>query len=206
MIGIIDLGISNIRNICRFFDQIKKNYIVIQNIRDFNRINILILPGVGSFGSGIEKLKKKDFFNNVINHCKNGKLLIGVCLGMQLMMKDSDESEGILGLELFNNSIKKLNFNLTQKKIHVGWNKIQLMNNNNDNFFNKFNDKDFYFTHSFFLNSIDANCFAKTRFNDEDLISFFVKENIVGCQFHLELSGRNGFDLMKQILRYEKKL
>jgi len=59
MIGIINLGVSNIRNICRFFDQIKKNYIVIQNIRDFNRINILILPGVGSFGSGAEEIKKK---------------------------------------------------------------------------------------------------------------------------------------------------
>ena len=62
MIGIIDLGISNIRNICRFFDQIKKDYIVIRNISDFNRINILILPGVGSFGKVIKELKKKDFF------------------------------------------------------------------------------------------------------------------------------------------------
>ena len=96
MIGIIDLGISNIRNICRFFDQIKKDYIVIRNISDFNRINILILPGVGSFGSGIKELKKKDFFNNIVNHCKNGKLLIGVCLGMQLMMKESDENKGLL--------------------------------------------------------------------------------------------------------------
>ncbi len=205
MIGIVDLGISNIRNICRFFDNINKDYLIIQNVKDFNKVNILVLPGVGSFGSGINQLNKKNYISEIINFHKSGKLLIGVCLGMQLMMQKSDENYGIAGLCLLNHSIKKINYTDCQKKIHVGWNELKTAGDHN-NLFKRFDNKSFYFTHSFFLDSIDSKCFGKTKFNDDELISFFIKDNIVGCQFHLELSGKNGFNLMNKILEYEKSL
>lgn len=204
MIGIIDIGISNIKNICRFFENVNEDYIIINSKNDFDKINLLVLPGVGSFGSAMNKLHDMDYSNKIISHVKKGKMLLGVCLGMQLMMESSEESAGINGLGLIKNAIKKLKFNNTQKKIHVGWNEIKFINKN-ENLFYSLNDKAFYFTHSYYLSYSESDIFAKTLFNNNEIISFFLEDNIVGCQFHLELSGRNGYELIKRILEYEKK-
>ena len=204
MIGIIDIGISNIKNICRFFENLNKDYIIINSKKDFDKIDILVLPGVGSFGSGMSKLHNMDYSNKIISHVEKGKMLLGVCLGMQLMMETSDESQGMNGLGLIKNSIKKIEFNKLQKKIHVGWNEIKF-SNKSENIFYSLHDKAFYFTHSYYLDHIKSDIFATTSFNNSEIISFFLKDNIVGCQFHLELSGKNGYELIKRILEYEKK-
>ena len=204
MIGIIDIGISNIKNICRFFHKINQDYLIIGSKKDFDKINLLVLPGVGSFGAGMNKLNEVDYSNDIISHVKKGKMLLGVCLGMQLMMDSSDESKEINGLGLIKKNIKRIKYNKNQKKIHVGWNEVKFICQNN-NIFYSLDNKTFYFTHSYHLNNLDSNITATTSFNNNQIVSFFAKDNIIGCQFHLELSGRNGYELMKKILEYEKK-
>lgn len=203
MIGIINIGISNINNICKFFENLKKDYIIINSKKDFDKINLLVLPGVGTFGMGMSKLHSMDYSHNIISHVKKGKMLLGICLGMQLFMESSEESQGINGLGLIKDTIKKIEFNKFQKKIHVGWNEIKFTSKKK-NIFHSFNGKAFYFTHSYYLSHSASNIFATTSFNNSEIISFFFDDNIVGCQFHLELSGRNGYELINKIFEYEK--
>ena len=202
MIGIIDLGISNIVNVCKLLDRLKERFKLINDPIFIKDCEIIIIPGVGSFDEGMKRLYNLDLVNELKKHCNNGKMLIGICLGLQLMMKHSEESDGILGLNLFDQKIKKFFVNKNEKKIHVGWNEI-FFEKSDELFFN-FNNKNFYFTHSFYLDKFDAKILASTKFNDNSIKSFFIKNNLVGCQFHLELSGKNGFNLMKKILEYKR--
>lgn len=204
MIGIIDLKVSNIHNVCRFFNQLELKYKVINLKKDFKDISILFIPGVGSFGTGINFLKKNEIVECILEHKKQNKLIIGVCLGMQLFMRKSEEDSNFEGLSFFNYGIQKV-VGGSLKKIHVGWSSIKFAKNN---FFSDFDNSKFYFTHSYCLRekNINFDISALTEFDKLNFTSFFVHENIIGCQFHLELSALNGKNLMSKIIQYQKHL
>ena len=200
-IGILDYGVSNIKSISRAISTTGYDYKVINTKKDFNKIEILILPGVGTFSSAMEKIHSKDLYHSIINHAKTKKI-IGICLGMQLLAEDSEEIKLTSGLNLIPGKIKKIeNFhNKKFRKIpNIGWRKI-FINNKEIKFAKKFDSNEFYFVHSYKYVCDSKYIMFSSDYHNEQLPVIVRNKNIIGLQFHPEKSRESGLFLLKYIL------
>ena len=193
MIGIIDYGLGNIN---AFFEIYKENGVklkIIDNYKDLkNNCNKIILPGVGSFDKAITLLKSKLFFDEILNFSqnKNNKIL-GICVGMQILGSNSNEGK-LSGFSFINNNFDKLKSKVTP---HIGWNNVLIKKNHY--LFQGIDDNSlFYFLHSYCLSEISGQYVVAETEYEENFISVFEKENVMGVQFHPEKSHIQGQKLL----------
>ena len=199
MIGIVNYGLGNIGAIQNILKKLGYNSMILNNHKDFINIETLILPGVGSFDYGVKKLNDLGLIEPLTNHAIiKKKLTIGICLGMQLMMKSSEEGK-LPGLGWFDDEVVKFNFNNNSFKVpHMGWNYVE----SSDKIFNNsYDEKRFYFVHSYFVPVNNNYTIAKTNYGDQKFSSSICDNNIFGFQFHPEKSHKYGMELFNNILK-----
>ncbi len=185
LIVIFDYDLGNLSSLVNSIKTLGHKVNISKNKNILLQADFIILPGVGNFNEAINNLKK----NNMINFLKkNNKKIIGICLGMQILCKSSEESIENKGLNLIDGKIIKL------KEKNIGWQKINI--NKKYNKF-KFCDKSFfYFNHSYFYKGrkVVAYCNGKTK------IPAIIKiKNIIGVQFHPEKSQDSGLSFLKKL-------
>jgi len=203
-VGIINLAVSNIFSVyegCR-----KAGYKVEVIDKKNNKFthDIIIVPGVGSFSSGMKFFNENNFDEKIKDYlCKPNTLVYGICLGMQLLFDKSYEFKKNKGLSLVNGDVRKFKNNKSYIT-HLGWNNIILKKNNYKKYFKKFEKKNFYFVHSYFVNpSNKKEIFATSKHGNKQFCSIVKKDNIFGTQFHPEKSGLMGIEFLKN-LKYLK--
>ena len=192
MIGMINLGNSNIQSVINALSFLDIDYFVTEDPKGIKLADKLILPGVGSFGDGIARLKKNNMFEVLKEEVRKDKPIFGICLGMQLLFEHSEESPGMPGLELLKGNVLRLPESFDYKIPRVGWAESKL----NYDFlgFNEGDAFDLYYLHSFFVQPTDSNIIA---IQTENNIAAAIKhKNIYGCQFHPEKSHKNGLKLL----------
>ncbi len=196
MIQIVDYGLGNTGSIYNMLKKIGVKSEIVDNPVKLNDGSKYILPGVGSFDNGMKLFKKNNWIeklNELIILKKNP--ILGICLGMQLMTKSSEE--GIIpGLSWIDADVKKFSFKDNNLKIpHMGWNNINPIKNNK--LFYKLNNQSrFYHVHSYYVLLNDSsNEIASTNYSKE-FTSSFQKDNIFGVQFHPEKSHKYGMQLL----------
>ena len=198
-IGIIDVGIGNVKSIQNMIYACGYDSHIIKSRDELKYFTKVILPGVGSFDAFMLKLMKYDFVDSLRNLISQNKIIIlGICLGMHVLFNNSEEGN-LNGLSVLDGKIEKLN--LKDKKIkipHNGWNEVKVKKNTN--LFKINENLRFYFNHSYFLKSLEnSNIVTITEYNQK-IISGIEKNNIIGVQFHPEKSHRYGMDLMKKFI------
>ncbi len=195
MIIIIDLNLGNVGSIFNMFERIGVSSKISNRENDILKATKLILPGVGAFDSGIEKIKK----NNLINSIENKVLdkstpILGICLGMQMMLESSEEGQK-KGLGWIKGKVTKFS-DYDLKIPHMGWNQVKKTKNNKLTK-NLFSDSRFYFVHSYFANLKDKqNQILQTEYG-KNFTSAFNLKNIYGVQFHPEKSHKFGMKLLE---------
>lgn len=192
-IGIINLGINNIKSVKDFFSLFGSTY-VLNHSNDYKfDTKIIILPGNGSFGAGVENLRNKKFDVLLNNLRKEKVLIIGICLGMQLFFESSDENSDVKGLNFFDGKVKKIVSKNCRLPL-LGWYEISSIQK-------EINKKNFFFNNGYscFSNSIELVT-SKIDLGDFELQSSIKNQNIVGFQFHPEKSSSNGLQLIKKLL------
>jgi glutamine amidotransferase len=198
-IVIVDYGMGNIRSIVGALKYIGVEKILVSS--DYDEIrnsDKLILPGVGSFGKAMHQIRAKNidtYLQEVVIQEK--KPILGICLGMQLLGMSSTEDGDNEGLKFINGEVKKFE-DKGFKVPHVGLNQVKISGNGI-----LYSDlpalADFYFTHSFKMeSSFDIN--QSMCAYGGDFIASFEFENIAGVQFHPELSQGNGLKLLKNYI------
>lgn len=199
-IGVIDTGLSNfgsLKNILLRFDRKAEIISESNQLSDYSKI---ILPGVGKFDSAMAFLNKNKFAEDLISYIKNENIIIlGVCLGMQLLCKTSDEGR-LPGLGLIDANVKHLE-NINNQKLrypHMGWNKVSATK---DNLLIPLgNNYKFYFVHSYYVELKDESLqIAKCSYVNK-FCAAFNKNNIYGVQFHPERSHRYGLNLIEKFI------
>lgn len=196
---IIDYGLGNIKSISSAFNYLGVEKIIVSNkYEDIKSADKLLLPGVGSFVKAmnqINKMKLHKILDEVVLNDK--KPILGICLGMQLFCKSSEEDGGAMGLGYIDAECRK--FNIENLKVpHVGFNQVNT--NSKTKLYDGFNKvNDFYFTHSYRLQSNKDINQSLCNYG-EAFIASYEKENIAGTQFHPELSQTNGLKLLKNFI------
>jgi len=199
-IVIVDYGMGNIRSIESTLKYLGvTNIIISSESEDLANADKLILPGVGSFAKAMQEVQKLNLDQLLKKEVyENKKPILGICLGMQIMGKSSEEDGYNLGLGFVNANVTKFISN-TLKVPHVGFNQVEI--NPNSKLFKNINTNctDFYFTHSF---KMDADKEVTNTYCNYEIqfVAAFEKENIAGVQFHPELSQSNGLLLLKNFI------
>lgn len=203
---IIDYNMGNPRSIKNMLCKLGIDAEISCDLEILSQADKLILPGVGHFTSGIKNLKEKNLFN-LLNYLVLDKKvpILGICLGMQLMTKGSEESD-LPGFDWINASTIKFKFADRSIKVpHMGWTDTQFMNSAiQDNLFEE-NPSRFYFVHSYFVeceNQYDILC--ESEYGNK-FTSGFIKGNIMGVQFHPEKSHIFGQSFLNQFIEWIPK-
>ena len=199
MIGIIDYGMGNIRAFSNIYNELKIPNKVISNKEDFTNIDKYILPGVGAFDNAVKSLSNSCLIEILCDKVLNEKkIVLGVCVGMQLMAKSSEEGK-LNGLNWINATVNKFNEKDLKEDMpipHMGWNSIQC-DENNPLFKNLNTNPRFYFLHSYYFDSLnDETIIAKSKYGIKFACAVNL-ENIYGVQFHPEKSHQNGIQILK---------
>jgi imidazole glycerol-phosphate synthase subunit HisH len=203
-ICIIDYGVGNTFSIKRAIEFCGFNAEITKNFTTIKSADRIILPGVGSFGSAMTKLRNLDLVQ-VIRDCINKDTpILGVCLGMQLLFTSSEEFGHSGGLDVISGVVERLPLPTPmgpQYKIpHVGWSKVVPIDDNRDLGLSKV--EFMYFSHSFrVIPSSEEHVLAKTSYGGSEFCSAVKRENVYGVQFHPELSGRSGLEIYAEFLR-----
>ena len=125
-IGIIDLGINNIRSLVNLFDTLRVDYELVTNSGLIKKFNKIVLPGVGSFSPAIKRIRDLGFEDELMRSISNGVPILGICLGMQLFF-DSSEEGSFHGLGAVKGTVKLINVNKESTLPHIGWNEVCLL-------------------------------------------------------------------------------
>lgn len=195
MIAIIDYGAGNLQSVKNALDFIGAENKITDNTREILAADKVILPGVGAFGSAMESLNKSGLADAVKEIAKENTPLLGICLGLQLMFEESEESPDVKGLGLFKGKIVKIP-DKGLKIPHMGWNSIMLTKNSR--ILKNIGDNPFvYFVHSYYLKAEDKSIVSAYTEYGEPLDIAVESSNIFAVQFHPEKSGSAGLNILK---------
>ena len=200
-ITIVDYGMGNINSIIGALKYLKIDEIIVSNsLLEIASADKLILPGVGSFSMAMSNIKKL----NIDTYLRDSVLvdkkpILGICLGMQLMADSSTEDSYSQGLGFVKGTVRR--FSESSLKVpHMGFNQVEIKPNSK--LFKGLNNmSDFYFVHSFRMNS-DANINQSECTYIDKFIASYEHDNIAGVQFHPELSQTNGLKLLNNFITY----
>ena len=199
MIGILDYGAGNVQAIARIYNNLKIPNKLIKSIADFEGVEKLILPGVGSFDAVVSKLNEsglKEFLSDLVLIEKIP--VLGICVGLQIMAKSSDEGT-LPGLGWLNAKVRKFNLTSDYYTPHMGWNTFSLSGINN--IFDGTDDEfGFYFVHSFYMQCNNVKDIIAETVYESKFVSAIKKNNIIGTQFHPEKSHDSGEKLIKNFV------
>ena len=197
MVAIVDYGVGNLFSLTSSFAAIGEEAMATGEPEKLLRADRLVLPGVGAFGDAADKLRATGLDAAVISEAKAGKPLLGICLGMQLLFEKSYEYGEHAGLGLIPGAVKPIADVIPAdcKIPHIGWN--ALIYKHPTPLFKYIREGDcVYFVHSFAAFDCAESVVAAAEYGAE-LTAAVQKENVFGCQFHPEKSGKVGLNILK---------
>ncbi len=203
MIAIVDYGVGNLFSLISSFERIGADITVTADPKVIKASNGIILPGVGAFEDAAKKLRDSGLDKVIITEAQNGKNLMGICLGMQMLFEKSFEYGEHKGLGLLKGNIVPMQNTIPNnlKIPHIGWNALHFTKDSP--LFRYINADDcVYFVHSYYATDCDDSVIATAEYGKE-LTAAVQKGNICGCQFHPEKSGDVGLNILRAFCEME---
>jgi len=201
LLAIIDYNMGNLSSVKNAFNKLGIKAEIIQDCEKLKNFDKIILPGVGAFADAMEHLKKYNLDEAIKEEVKKGKYLLGICLGMQLLLSESEEFGSTNGLNLIEGKVKYFQKDKIDKGLKIpqmGWNKVELVENN---LFNGLNREIYlYFVHSLYCQVKNKDIIGKTYYGDK-FASIINKDNIFGIQPHPEKSHDIGLKLLENFIK-----
>jgi glutamine amidotransferase/cyclase len=197
MISLLDYGAGNVRSVVNALEKLGETVQTVNSGQDILHADRLVFPGVGSFGSMMEILHRKDFVAPLTRYLQSGKPFFGICLGLQALFDSSEEAPDVAGLSVVPGTVKRFTVELAVP--HIGWNGIKV--HQPSRIFNGLSGKEkFYFVHSYHVVPDTDDFVLTTTDYGYEFVSAIQKGNITATQFHPEKSGKAGLALLGNFL------
>lgn len=197
MIAIVDYGVGNLFSLKSSFAAIGVEAVVTNDPMVLCGADKIILPGVGAFEDAARKLRESGLDVVIKQLAADGKPLMGICLGMQMLFEKSYEYGEHEGLGLIKGAVKPIADVIPEdlKIPHIGWNALKFKGDSP--LFSKIREGDcVYFVHSFYAADCEESVIATAEYGAE-LTAAVAKDNVYGCQFHPEKSGAVGLNILR---------
>lgn len=205
-ISVLNYGCGNLLSIERSIKQVGYDAKIIENKEEIEKAEFLVLPGVGAFNNAMDLLKKKNLIEIIKDYTLvRKKPILGICLGMQLFFSKSKEMGDHEGLNFISGEVVAMT-SLSKlgdiKSPQINWNELKVQNDLGRIINRELNNRSFYFVHSYMANLKDNNnLIAYCNYYDLRVPAIVQSDNVFGCQFHPEKSGKNGLKLLENILK-----
>ena len=199
MIAIIDYGVGNLFSLCSSLKSIGAEAVVTPDPAVIRAADRIILPGVGAFADAAEKLRATGLDQVLLEEAARGKKIMGICLGMQMLFEESHEYGIHKGLGLIPGRVVPMAGYIPEglKIPHIGWNPLILKGESKHPLLKYVEEGDcVYFVHSYFATDCTESVIATAEYGKE-LTAAVAKDNVMGCQFHPEKSGKVGLNILK---------
>ena len=201
MITIIDYGMGNLASVYNAMKFLGADIKISERPQDIKDADKLILPGVGAFRDTMEGLDKRGLLNVLRKAIQEGKIYLGLCLGLQILFEKSEEGNAA-GLGIFKGSVKKFQKKKPLKVPHIGWNSVDKRQIIDDKMLldGIRNYSYFYFVHSYYADPLDKSIIEATTDYGVRFASCVWKKNIHAVQFHPERSQEVGLKMLKNFI------
>jgi glutamine amidotransferase len=197
MIAIIDYGVGNLFSVTSSLQAIGADTVITSDPEIIRKSDKLLLPGVGAFSDAIAKLEATGLDEVIVEEVRNGKPILGICLGMQMLFEKSYEYGEYQGLGLLRGSVVPMAGEIPDslKIPHIGWNALKI--HRKHKLLRYINEGDFvYFVHSYYAADCEDSLLASTEYGRE-ITAVVASDNVMGCQFHPEKSGLVGLSILR---------
>ena len=197
MIALIDYGMGNLSSVYKAFKAVGADEVVItDSVKQIDKADAIILPGVGNFGDGVKNLSEKKLFDPIKQGIMLGKPFLGICLGMQLLMEKSEEAPGVNGLGVFEGEVVKFKPEQGLKVPQIGWNSVDMVG---DHLCMEgiSSGEYFYFVHSYYVVPVNKDIILGTTEYGSAFCSCIACNNVFATQFHPEKSQDAGLKILR---------
>lgn len=196
MIAIIDYDAGNLKSVEKALVSLGEDCIVTRDAETILGADKVILPGVGAFGDAMEKLHRFGLVEVIRKVAVAGTPFLGICLGLQLLFRSSDESPGVEGIGLLDGEIVSIPPKEGYKIPHMGWNSIEIKEG--AGLFRGIENQSYvYFVHSYYLKADHPEDVAATTDYIVPIHASVEHGNVFACQFHPEKSGDVGLQILR---------
>ncbi len=188
-VTIIDTGIANTASVTAAFERLGCTVSLTHDARRVAESPLVVLPGVGSFGAGMRVLRANALDQVIIDRVSDDRPLLGICLGLQLLCDASEESPGIEGLGVINAMVTR--FPSAVRTPQHGWNRV--------------GDGYAYYSNTYRIETIPRGWEGQTSTHGSPFVAYLRRGTTLACQFHPELSGAWGANLLRSWIENAKE-
>ena len=200
MISIIDYGAGNVQSVYKALVHLGCDCKITKDKNEILSSDGAILPGQGSFGDCMKSMEEYGIKDCVKGFIATGKPFLGICVGLQLLFSESEESPGVEGLKIFEGKIRKIPDGKGLKIPHMGWNSLN--NIKNGSIFDGVKEDSYvYFVHSYYLDAPDKSIVSAQTEYGVTIDAAVCYKNIFATQFHPEKSGDNGLKILENFAK-----
>ena len=199
MLAVIDYDAGNIKSVQKALEFLGEQVLVTRDSSEILRAERVILPGVGNFGDAMAKLKNFGLVSVLEEVAKQGTPFLGICLGLQLLFEESEESPGVRGLGLLKGKILRIPKAEGLKIPQIGWNCLEYPSEGR--LFQGVPEGSYvYFVHSYYLQAEKKEIVKATAQYGVTVEASVEQDNVFACQFHPEKSSDAGLRILKNFL------
>lgn len=199
MIAIVDYDAGNIKSVEKAMRYLGQDVEITRDREKILAADKVILPGVGAFGDAMEKIRQYGLDEVIRQVVDRGTPFLGICLGLQLLFEESEESPGARGLGILKGKIRRIPAGEGLKIPHMGWNTLEL--SGDGRLFKGVPEEPFvYFVHSYYLEAQDEEIVKAVTWYGTKIHASVEKGNVFACQFHPEKSSSTGLLMLKNFV------
>ncbi len=199
MIAILDYDAGNIKSVEKALLHLGEKVVITRDRDTILKCDRVILPGVGCFGDAMVKLREYNLDKVIYEVVESGKPFLGICLGLQLLYEESEESPGVKGLGILKGKIKRIPDKEGTKIPQIGWNSLDITEEATL-FKGIDNDAYVYFVHSYYLEAEDEEDVAASTEYSVHIHASVEHNNVFACQFHPEKSSTVGLKILQNFM------
>ena len=199
MTAIIDYDAGNLKSVEKALQALGEETVITRDREEILAADRVILPGVGAFGDAMEKLHQYGLVEIIRQVVQKGTPFLGICLGLQLLFEESEESQGVPGLGILKGKIRRIPNTPGLKIPHMGWNSLTLRPGTR--MFSGLGEEPYvYFVHSYYLEAADSEIVAASADYGVVIHAAVETGNVFACQFHPEKSSDTGLQILKSFI------